>query len=188
MLRTLLRSSFPTKQAAIYGQSARCSGNLLTLTLRGSRFNCTSHTVNKDSFAFKYMEEGPKYVKFTAEHEWLAIHSDDTAFIGITDYASEALGEATYVELPEVGLKVEEGDAIGSVESVKSASEIYSPVSGEIIAVNQVLDSSPNLINEDPMGEAWIAQIKLSSTAEDVNAQEDLLTAEQYDEALSSEH
>lgn len=127
--------------------------------------NSISHKLNTTSHVYKYLQEGPQSVKYTAEHEWLATHADDSAFVGITRYASEALGDVTFVELPEVGDRVEVGDTIGSVESVKSASEIYSPVAGEVIAINIALESEPALINTDPIGEGWIAQIKLDDAS-----------------------
>lgn len=147
------------------------------------RFNSTNFKVNTESYVYKYLEQPPKFVKFTSEHEWLAVHNDDSGFVGITNYAADALGDATFIELPEVGVTVEVGESIGSVESVKSASEIYSPVAGEIIAVNDLLESKPQLINEDPMGSGWIAQIKLASPAE-VEASEELLNEEQYADSL----
>lgn len=151
------------------------------------RFNSVNFKLNTESFVYKYLEEGPKFVKFTPEHEWLAVFKDDTAFVGITTYASEALGDTTFVELPEVGVTYEAGELIGSVESVKSASEIYSPVAGEVIAINDILESKPQLINDDPMGAGWIAQIKLSQSAEEVAGLEELLDVEQY-EATLEEH
>lgn len=87
------------------------------------RYNSSNFKLNSDSFVVKYQEAGPKSVKFTEEHEWIAFQRDDSVFLGITQYASEALGEATFVELPEVGDTVEVGESIGSVESVKSASK-----------------------------------------------------------------
>lgn len=148
-----------------------------------SRFNTIDHKINTKSFVYKYLEEGPKTVKYTAEHEWLAVFKDDSAFVGITKYAADALGDATFIELPEVGVTVEAGESIGSVESVKSASEIYSPVAGEIVAINSNLESTPGLINEDPLGEAWIAQIKLSDPLE-VDASEELMDVAEYDASL----
>lgn len=167
MLRTFARQSF---RAAPF----RCS----------VRYNSVNFMLNTQSHAYKYVKEGPKFVKFTAEHEWLAVHADDTAFIGITSYASEALGDTTFVELPEVGVSYDAGESIGSVESVKSASEIYSPVAGEVIAINDVLESKPQLINDDPMGAGWIAQIKLAEPAEVVEAKEELLDVKQYEDSL----
>lgn len=146
------------------------------------RYNSSNFKINTQSHVFKYLQEGPKAVKYTAEHEWIAVHEDDTAFIGITTYAAEALGDATFVELPEVGQEVDVGESIGSVESVKSASEIYSPVAGEVIAINEALESNPLLINEHPMGDAWIAQIKLSEPS--AIESDDLLTEAQYESTL----
>lgn len=151
------------------------------------RFNSVNFKLNTESHVYKYLEEGPKFVKFTPEHEWLAVFKDDTAFVGITTYASEALGDTTFVELPEIGVTYEAGELIGSVESVKSASEIYSPVAGEVIAINDILESKPQLINDDPMGAGWIAQIKLSQSAEEVAGLEELLDVKQY-EATLEEH
>lgn len=147
------------------------------------RFNSTNFKINTDSHVYKYLQQPPKFVKFTNEHEWIAVHEDDTAFVGITTYAAEALGDATFIELPEVGVTVEAGESVGSVESVKSASEIYSPVNGEIIAINDLLESKPQLINEDPMGGGWIAQIQLAN-AKEVETSEELLNEEQYVESL----
>ncbi|OBA18939.1 glycine cleavage system H protein [Metschnikowia bicuspidata var. bicuspidata NRRL YB-4993] len=144
------------------------------------RFNTTNFRVNTDSHVCKYLNEGPKFVKFTNEHEWIAVHEDNTVFLGVTDYAANALGDTTFVELPEVGATYEEGESIGSVESVKSASEIYSPVSGEVIAVNDTLESKPQLINVDPMGSGWIAHIKLDKSIEAVEGQEGLMNEEAY--------
>lgn len=164
--------------------------SLVRQTVRGPafrsaiRFNSVNYKLNTESLAYKYLEEGPKFVKFTPEHEWLAVFKDDTAFLGITTYASEALGDTTFVELPEVGVTYEAGELIGSVESVKSASEIYSPVAGEVIAVNNILESKPQLINDDPMGGGWIAQIQLAQSAEEVFANEELLEADQYEKSL----
>ncbi|KAF3985648.1 hypothetical protein FT663_04951 [Candidozyma haemuli var. vulneris] len=149
------------------------------------RFNSSNFRVNTQSHVWKYHEEGPQYVKFTNEHEWLAVHKDNSAFIGITTYASEALGDTTFVELPEVGVTYEVGDSIGSVESVKSASEIYAPVAGEVVAVNEDLESRPQLINEDPMGGGWIAQFKLAESADAVAAKEELMDEAAYEASLS---
>lgn len=148
------------------------------------RYNSVNFKLNTQSHVYKYVAEGPKFVKFTSEHEWLAVHEDDTAFVGITTYAAEALGDTTFVELPEVGATYEEGESIGSVESVKSASEIYSPVSGEVVAINDVLESKPQLINEDPMGSGWIAQIKLNESYESLRDKEGLLDAAEYENSL----
>ena len=147
------------------------------------RLNSNNYKINTDSFVYKYLEQGPKSVKFTSEHEWLAVHEDDTAFLGITKYASEALGDATFVELPEVGDKFETGEALGSVESVKSASEIYSPISGEVYAVNENLEHNPQLINDDPMGNGWMVQLKLTNP----ESEEGLLTEQEYEKSLEEQ-
>ncbi|KAF6015616.1 hypothetical protein HII12_000776 [Brettanomyces bruxellensis] len=135
------------------------------------------NSLNTKSTAFTY-SKGPVTVKYTPEHEWVSIHPDGTTFVGITTYAADALGDATYVELPSdlIDQDVEQGNTIGSVESVKSASDIYSPVDGTVTEVNEVLDEKPALINEDPMGEGWITKIKLSDGFKD----DDLLSKEEY--------
>lgn len=123
-------------------------------------------------------------VRYTNEHEWIAQHDDGVAFVGITKYAADALGDATFVELAEVGDALSTGDSMGSVESVKSSSEIYSPVNGEVLEVNTELNDSPQLINEDPMGAAWLAKIKTEGKLEDYD---ELLTEDQYHESLKDE-
>jgi glycine cleavage system H protein len=123
-------------------------------------------------------------VRYTNEHEWIAQHADGVSFVGITKYAADALGDATFVELPEVGDELTTGDSMGSVESVKSSSEIYSPVNGEVIEVNETLNDSPQLINQDPMGEGWLAKIKTEGKLENIA---ELLTEEEYHESLKEE-
>ena len=103
--------------------------------------------------------------RYTKDHEWVR-QEGDTAVIGITDYAQEQLGDIVYVELPEIGKKVDQGGEAAVVESVKAASDVYAPVSGEIIAVNDALTGNPALINTDPFGEGWIFKIKAGSAAE----------------------
>lgn len=157
-----------------------------SLRFSARRWNSVNYKLNSDSHAYKYAVEGPKFVKFTSEHEWIAVHGDNSAFLGVTTYAADALGDTTFVELPEVGVTYEAGELIGSVESVKSASEIYTPVAGEVVAVNDTLESKPLLINEDPMGAGWIAQIKLAEPLETVEQNSELLSEEAY--AASLEH
>jgi glycine cleavage system H protein len=113
------------------------------------------------------MSDVPDDLKYTGEHEW--IRGDDgssTVRVGITDYAQEALGDVVYVSLPEVGTDVEKGGAVGEVESTKSVSDIFAPVSGTISARNEKLDEHPELINSDPYGEGWMLEIKVSDTSE----------------------
>jgi glycine cleavage system H protein len=104
-------------------------------------------------------------LKYTSEHEWLRIEDGNVAIIGITPFAQDALGDLVFVELPEVGLKVEKGDDFAVVESVKTAAEVYSPVSGEIVSVNDNLSDDPELIKKS-MDEGWIAKIKFSDPAQ----------------------
>jgi glycine cleavage system H protein len=122
----------------------------------------------------------PKDLLYAKTHEW-ARQEDGEAVVGITHFAQEQLGDLTYVELPEVGQELTAGAEMGSVESVKAASELYSPVTGTVTAVNEELVNNPGLINEDPYGEGWIARVKLS--AEPAG----LLDAGQYERLIASE-
>lgn len=158
----------------------------LRLFLRCQSSSAVQNHLNKDELPFKFSAAGPKLVKYTKEHEWLAMHADGTTFLGITDYAAAALGDATYIELPEEGTAVEASDSIGSVESVKSASEVYVPVAGEIIEGNTELEASPQLINSDPMGKGWIAKLKIDEKANQA-ALDELFSLEQYEEFLKSD-
>ena len=112
---------------------------------------------------------------YTKEHLWVKVDGDD-AVIGVTDYGQHQLGDVVYVELPEVGSEVEAGDKIASVESVKAAIDIYSPLTGKILSVNEDLKEDPSLVNVDPYGDGWIAEIQMS----DPNELEDLMTADDY--------
>jgi glycine cleavage system H protein len=103
----------------------------------------------------------PEDLKYTAEHEW-ARPSDDVVRVGITAFAQEALGDIVYVSLPEVGSELKAGTVFGEVESTKSVSDLYAPVTGTVVARNEQLDSRPELINADPYGEGWIVEIRLS--------------------------
>ena len=115
----------------------------------------------------------PKELSYTKTHEWAKIEND-IAIVGITHFAQEQLGDITIIELPQIGQKFNSGDEMGSIESVKAASEIYSPVSGEVIAVNEELENTPEKINQDPYGQGWIARFKLTSPAEG------LLSSDEY--------
>ncbi|WP_297456455.1 glycine cleavage system protein GcvH [Persephonella sp.] len=112
---------------------------------------------------------------YTKEHLWVKVDGDD-ATIGVTDYGQHQLGDVVYVELPEVGSEVEAGDKIASVESVKAAIDIYSPLTGKILSINEDLKEDPSLVNVDPYGDGWIAEIQMS----DPNELEDLMTADDY--------
>ena len=120
--------------------------------------------------------------KYTKDHEWLVIESDDIAVIGITAYAQDALGDLVYVELPEVGKKVGKGDDFAVVESVKTAAEVYSPVSGEIIAVNEDLNENPELIKES-LEVGWLAKIKMDNATEI----DGLMTKSEYNKYLEEQ-
>jgi len=111
------------------------------------------------------MSEVPDDLKYTAEHEWVRADGA-TVRVGITDYAQGALGDVVYVSLPEVGAKVEKGVAIGEVESTKSVSDIYAPLSGIVTARNDKLDETPDLINSDPYGEGWILELEVSDPSD----------------------
>lgn len=132
------------------------------------------------------IEAGESKIKeglyYTKDHEWAQIMEDGTVLVGISDYAQKELGDLAYVELPEVGKEVSKGDVLCEVESVKAVSEVYAPVSGEVIEVNEELEDAPEKINEDPY-DAWIAKIKPKNLEEEL---EDLMTAEKYAEYLES--
>ncbi|MGE4552630.1 MAG: glycine cleavage system protein GcvH [Desulfovibrionaceae bacterium] len=122
----------------------------------------------------------PRDLFYTKSHEWARIE-DEIATVGITEFAQEQLGDLTYVELPDVGDTFQAGAEVGSVESVKAASELYTPVSGEIVEVNGALDDDPGLVNREPYGDGWLVKIKLSEEPED------LMDAEEYASHLESE-
>lgn len=107
----------------------------------------------------------PENFRYTKEHEWVKVEGG-TATIGITLHAQGELGDIVYVDLPKVGTKVEQGKTFGSVESVKAVSDIYSPVSGEVSSINEALNTTPEKLNSDPHGEAWLIQVKLSIPTE----------------------
>lgn len=104
----------------------------------------------------------PDHFRYTKEHEWVLLEGD-TGTVGITDHAQQELGDIVYVDLPKVGSKVEQGKSLGSVESVKAVSDIYSPVSGEIVQINSTLADTPEKLNADPHGEAWLVKVKLAA-------------------------
>jgi glycine cleavage system H protein len=108
--------------------------------------------------------EYPEDLRYTAEHEWVRV-SGDVARIGITAFAQEALGDVVYVSLPAVGDTVSAGDSCGEVESTKSVSDLYSPLGGEVTAVNQALDASPELVNSDPYGDGWMYEMRVDDAA-----------------------
>jgi glycine cleavage system H protein len=124
----------------------------------------------------------PDNFRYTKEHEWVLVEGD-TATIGITEHAQKELGDIVYVDLPKPGSTAEQGKAVGSVESVKAVSDIYAPVSGEVVAVNELLATSPEKLNEDPHGAAWMFKVKLSAPDE----VKQLLSAADYQSYVGTE-
>jgi glycine cleavage system H protein len=125
----------------------------------------------------------PTELKYANSHEWARVESDGTVIVGITNHAQDALGDIVFIELPESGADVEAGAEIAVVESVKAASDIYSPVSGEIIAVNSALEDEPELVNGSPYEDGWLFSVKISSS-EDLSG---LLDAEGYQALVEEE-
>jgi glycine cleavage system H protein len=124
----------------------------------------------------------PTNFHYTKEHEWVRVEGD-TGVVGITNHAQQELGDIVYVDLPKVGTTLEQGKVLGSVESVKAVSDIYAPVSGEVVAVNDALTTAPEKLNADPHGEAWLAKIRLSAPDE-IKA---LLSADDYQKYIGAE-
>ena len=129
------------------------------------------------------MSNIPNELKYAKSHEWVRDEEDGTVVIGISDHAQELLGDLVFVELPEVGDSVDAGNECAVVESVKAASDVYSPVSGEVTAVNEELADAPETVNQDAFGDGWLFQVKLSDAAQ----LDDLLDAEAYTEIVESE-
>ncbi|MBI3473972.1 MAG: glycine cleavage system protein GcvH [Candidatus Solibacter usitatus] len=124
----------------------------------------------------------PENYRYTKEHEWVMVEGE-TGTVGITDHAQDALGDIVYVDLPKVGTRVEMGKSLGSVESVKAVSDIYAPVSGEVTEINELLATTPEKLNEDPHGAAWLVKIRLSDPAEAAG----LLSAADYEAYVGEE-
>ena len=112
------------------------------------------------------MSRIPPDLKYTTEHEYVRIGSDGAADVGITDYAQGELGDVVYVELPKVGAKYSKHDVFGTIEAVKAVSELFSPVSGEVTAINERLDKEPGLVNTDPYGDGWMIRIRVTDNSE----------------------
>ncbi|MEQ5836472.1 glycine cleavage system protein GcvH [Marinobacter sp. NFXS9] len=112
------------------------------------------------------MSQIPTDLKYIETHQWVRVAGDGTATVGITDFAQDQLGDVVFVELPEVGASVNGGEEAGVAESVKSASDVFSPVSGEVIEVNESLEEEPEKLNEDPYGEGWLFKVRLSDSGE----------------------
>ncbi|HEY0939312.1 MAG TPA: glycine cleavage system protein GcvH [Steroidobacter sp.] len=130
------------------------------------------------------MSNIPADLKYLESHEWARVESDGTVTVGISDHAQGALGDLVFVEVPEVGKSLSKGGAAAVVESVKAASDVYSPVSGEVVAANEALSGSPELVNSDPYGEGWLFKIKPSNSAE----LQQLLDAKAYEKVVADAH
>jgi glycine cleavage system H protein len=126
--------------------------------------------------------EAPPGLRYSKEHEWVAAE-ETVATIGITDHAQEQLGEIVYIELPSIGEKVSKDDPFGVVESVKAVSDIYAPVSGTVLEVNEDLAESPEVVNEDPYGDGWLIKVRVSDPAD----LDDLMDNEEYEQMIAHE-
>lgn len=123
----------------------------------------------------------PEDLKYSSDHEWVRV-DDETATVGITDYAQEQLGDIVYVSLPPVGESVDPGSVIGELESTKSVSDLFAPIAGEVLSRNEGLESNPELVNSDPYGEGWLIKLRLA----DVEEALDLMDAETYQASLAT--
>src|SRR5262245_35972299 len=129
------------------------------------------------------MSSIPADLKYLDSHEWVRLESDGSVTIGISDHAQGALGDLVFVEVPEVGKALKKGNAAAVVESVKAASDVYSPISGEVVAANESLGSAPELVNQDPYGQGWLFKIKPTNKEELAQ----LLDAKAYEQVVASE-
>jgi glycine cleavage system H protein len=123
----------------------------------------------------------PADLKYTKDHEWIKVHADGTALVGITHYAQDALGDVVFVKLPDVGDGMKAGEDFGEVESVKTVSELFAPVDGEVLEVNEGLETHPEWVNEDPYGKGWMLKIKVGAGSEE------LLDAAAYEKLVGAE-
>lgn len=127
------------------------------------------------------MSNIPENLRYSKDHEWVRVDGD-TAAIGITDYAQHALGDVVYIDMPRVGDKLGTHESFGSVESVKAVSEIFTPLAGEIVEVNEEINDTPEAVNKDPYGAAWMIKVKMDNPGE----ADAMLSAEEYEEYLGS--
>ncbi len=129
------------------------------------------------------MSHTPAELKYASSHEWARLEDDGTVTVGISDHAQDALGDVVFVELPELGSTLAAGDEAGVVESVKAASDIYSPVSGEVVAINEALEDAPEMVNTEPYTDGWFFRVQISDRSE----LDKLLSAEDYDARCAEE-
>lgn len=122
----------------------------------------------------------PEELKYTPDHEWVRAHADGTATVGITDFAQGELGDIVFIDINTVGQTIQQGEIFGSVEAVKTVSDLFIPVTAEILEVNQAVNDSPELVNEDPYGKGWMVKIKLADTTQT----DALLSAVAYKELI----
>ncbi|WP_326546630.1 glycine cleavage system protein GcvH [Mycolicibacterium sp. ND9-15] len=130
------------------------------------------------------MSEIPADLRYTTEHEWVLRTGDDTVRVGITDYAQSALGDVVFVQLPDVGAEVTAGESFGEVESTKSVSDLYAPVTAKVVAVNGDLEGNPQLVNSDPYGEGWLVELQADAALLD-DGLPGLLDAEGYRDTVT---
>lgn len=128
------------------------------------------------------MSSAPQNLRYTESHEWVQDNGDGTVTLGITDHAQEALGDVVFVELPEIGREINAGEEFGVIESVKAASDLYAPLAGEILAVNESLEDAPEAVNQSPYQNGWIAKLKLADT----DALATLLDADAYTQLVET--
>jgi glycine cleavage system H protein len=131
--------------------------------------------------SFQNMSNIPEHLRYSKDHEWVSVDGD-VATIGITDYAQHSLGDVVYIDMPRVGDKLNSHESFGSVESVKAVSEIFTPVAGEIVEVNEGLNDTPEAVNNDPYSAGWMIKVKMDNPGE----ADAMLTAEEYEEYLST--
>ena len=129
------------------------------------------------------MTANPRDLRYTKEHEWVRLGPDGTAEVGVTHFAQEQLGDIVYIDLPGVGSSISQNDKMGEVESVKSVSDLYSPVTGEVVEVNQEAVEHPEQVNQEPYSKGWLIRVRLSDPAE----AEQLMNAEQYEALVADE-
>lgn len=125
----------------------------------------------------------PRDLKYSKEHEWLRVESDGSAVVGITEFATDSLGDIVFVELPEVGAELTRSEEMGEIESVKAVSDLYSPVSGRVVELNEKLADSPELVNDGPYESGWMIKVTLSDPTE----ADLLLSADQYESFLAAQ-
>jgi len=125
----------------------------------------------------------PSEFRYSKSHEWIKLNDDGTVVIGVTEHAQEALGDLVYIDLPELETEIRTGEEFGVIESVKAASDLFAPINGEVVAVNEDVQTDPSLINKDPYGGGWILQVKI----DDENELSQLMEADDYAEFLANE-